>query len=191
MTGRTAFAAVAAGLLISTASIALATSVVPKSFRQLCREADRIVVGTVAERESRWADYPGGAIETILRLRVEQTILGSAVESLPLRLRGGEVDGLREEIPGLPRLEPGDRVVVFLREGKFVSPIVGFSQGLFRLKEVEGRVVVRSAAGQPITAVAGGRVSFGSAPGQTSAPEMELTEFLDAIEAELRGGASR
>jgi hypothetical protein len=116
---------------------AAATVVVAKDFAALCAEADLIFVGTVSKTESRWIDRDKQAIETQVTFEDLTWLRGPAQSSITLHFAGGEVDGLREEIAGVPGFTVGERRIIFARNGRYVSPIVGFDQGALRV--VEGR----------------------------------------------------
>src|SRR5262249_43396565 len=102
-------------------------------FAALCDEADLIFVGTVTDVESRWADASRQAIETLVTFGDLTWLYGTPQPSVTLRFAGGELDGLREEIAGLPHFVLGERRVIFARQGRFVSPVVGFDQGALRV----------------------------------------------------------
>ena len=77
----------------------------------------------------------------------------------------------------------GDRVVVFALQGRFVSPIVGFHQGLFRVVEEGDVPVVLNAGRFPVT-VEGKAHRFGSAVEGTKSA-MPLDAFLDHVRETL------
>jgi hypothetical protein len=158
----------------------LATTVVAKSFESICHDADMVFVGSVSGVESRWAAPEQGTIETVVTFSDLVPLFGVDDNQVVLRFGGGAVDGMREEIAGLPSFEVGDRVVVFARHGRLVSPIVGFHQGLFRVVEREGVPVVLNEGRFPVTAVEGQALRFGStAEGAGSA--MVLDDFLGRV----------
>ena len=73
---------------------------------------------------------------------------GGPQAQIELRFGGGELDGLREEVAGVPQFTVGERRVIFAHAGHFVSPIVGFNQGLFRVVDGADGPVVLDADGQ-------------------------------------------
>jgi hypothetical protein len=126
-----------------------ATVVVAKDFAALCAEADLIFVGTVTDVASRWADPSRQAIETLVTFGELTWLRGGAQPSVTLRFAGGTVDGLHEEIAGVPQFVVGERRMIFARAGAFVSPIVGFDQGALRVIEHAGSAAVVVGAGGP------------------------------------------
>lgn len=119
------------------------TVIVAKSFDDLTAEADLIFVGTVTGLQSRWVDEEQSAIETVVTFSVEEALLGDLGKEESLRFSGGEVDGLREQIAGVPRFVVGQRVVLFARRGHSASPVVGFHQGCFRVVDGAAAAVVQ------------------------------------------------
>lgn len=165
-----------------------ASSVVPKGLEDLVAEADAIFVATVAEVRSRWIDDRRSGIETLVTFTDLKPLLGVTEEELTLGLGGGSVDGVREEFVGAPRFTPGERLILFTRQGHYVSPVVGFAQGCFRVVEGPSGPVVLSADGQPVRALSRNRVEVGGAAGETAdaADEaMPLAEFIESVERML------
>lgn len=126
-----ALACLAAG---AAGSPARATSLVRMDEASLARGADWIVRGTVLSSESA---YREGAVPVFTDVVLEafEVLKGELAEPLVhLSLPGGELDGLRYEVAGTPRLAPGDEVVVFLvRLPSGERTLLGFSQGSYRL----------------------------------------------------------
>lgn len=161
------------------------TVIVPKSFADLAAEAELIFVGTVARVESRWADEERSAIETIVTFTDIEALLGAAEREVSLRFGGGEVDGLREQIAGVPRFEIGERVVLFARRDRSLSPIIGFHQGCFRVTEgPQGPAVsaCATAANSPSDSVASLRLE---APDTGSSNGEPLVDFLGRVRREI------
>jgi hypothetical protein len=166
-------------LVLATAPAALlATTVVAKSFTQLCEEADLIFVATVDEIRSEWADRAAMSIETVVRFSAVVPVRGTAADGLELRFAGGEVEGLREEIAGVPRFSVGQRVVLFARRGAHVSPLVGFHQGYFEVESTDAGPVVLTGARQPVLGIEDGRLRLGAPEADLDAA-LPLQEFLE------------
>jgi hypothetical protein len=178
-----------AALVVFAASLSFsragfATTVVAKDFGSICHEADMVFVGSVSRIESRWAAPEQGTIDTLVTFSDLVPLLGVDDQDVVLRFAGGAVDGMREEIAGMPSFEVGDRVVVFARHGRLVSPIVGFHQGLFRVVDRKGVPVVLNEGRFPVTRVEGQALRFGStAEGAGSAMALDL--FLDRVREAL------
>jgi hypothetical protein len=173
-----------ASLALATALViappAHATTVIAKSFAELCAEADLIFAGTVSASESSWADPDKHAIQTRVTFADLTWLRGAPRATVTLRFAGGSIDGFTEEIAGMPRFAVGDQVVIFARDAESISPIVGFHQGLYRV--VDGRVF--DAEGQAVTMV-GGAALRRHAAGATPGLGLPLTDFLDRVRGEL------
>src|SRR5436309_7470157 len=94
-------------LIASTARAA--TFIVP-SDRALVTASKAIVVATAGTSHGRWA--PGGWIETVTELRVEEAIKGSiaAGETIHVTELGGIVEDVGYVVAGSPRYGEGQRV---------------------------------------------------------------------------------
>jgi hypothetical protein len=162
--------------------------VIEKSLADLCQEADMVFVGRTLAVESRWRVDEEKSIETVVTFAVLEPLYGTTDREVTLRFGGGEVDGLREVIAGVPQFRAGEEVVVFAHRKPSISPVVGFNQGYFRV--VDGRVV--NADDQPVTGVSERALAFGSSA-EGTARAVTLAQFLDTVRARLaeRGGGSR
>src|SRR5438046_9289204 len=99
---------------ILAASTARAATFIVPSDRALVTASKAIVVATAGTSLWRWA--PGGWIETVTELRVEEAIKGriNAGETIHVTELGGMVGGVGYAVAGSPRYEKGERVLLFL-----------------------------------------------------------------------------
>src|SRR3954464_9722620 len=109
--------------LVLGATAHAATFLVP-SDRALVTASKAIVIATAGESHSRWA--PGGWIETVTELRVEEAIKGpiAAGETIRVTELGGMVGDIGYVVAGSPRYAEGQRVLLFLEtndRGEWVS----------------------------------------------------------------------
>jgi hypothetical protein len=177
-------AAVLGGVLLAVPSPpAGATVVVEKEFAALCAEADLIFVGTVTKTESRWSDPQRRAIETVVTFADLTWVRGRPQSEIALRFAGGEMDGLREEIAGVPRFAVGERRVVFAHDGHYLSPLVGFSQGLYQVVDGADGPVVLDADGRPVIAAGQAALQRGAADQREAA--LPLDAFLDRVRRQV------
>jgi hypothetical protein len=141
---------------------ASAVLVVPMTFEQLVDEAAAVVYARVVDVRGQWtADRQ--SIDSMITLEPLRYLKGNLGETIALRLPGGEAGGMVQVIPGAPRLQQGELVVLFLKaRGPAMLTTLGFSQGVFRvsrdarsgsmlvtpppLKESEKGRVIRGAA---------------------------------------------
>ena len=129
--------ALLAGLMISLALVADATpasasTVVRLDLESLVANSDRIVQGTVEKVESR---VEKGRVYTYTTIAVDEALKGEDTEDVRLRQVGGETEELATWVPGMPRFEKGQEVVIFVEkpEGSEYSVITGMMQGKFRV----------------------------------------------------------
>jgi len=175
-----ALGALALGAALGTAP-AGATMVASMSTAAQAASADRIVVATVAAVTVRPKASAPQYFETVVRLDVEETVVGSVPGSIELILSGGAMNGVRERVEGMPDLAVGERYVMLLepdQEPRLVSPFVGFNQGLYRVVgNARATSVVRDRQGQPL---AGDGVP---ASARSAGGEPTLDAFLDVLRA--------
>jgi hypothetical protein len=135
----------------ATTSAFAATFLVP-SDETLVHASKAIVVATAGESHSRRA--PGGWLETVTSLRVDEAIKGpmQTGEMIEVVELGGAIGDIAYTVPGSPHYEAGERVLLFLEtndRGDWVSKnmVVGkfaFANGLLlrESKELIGWDVV-------------------------------------------------
>src|SRR5437588_4262895 len=99
---------------ILIASTARAATFIVPSDRALVTASKAIVVATAGTSHGRWA--PGGWIETVTELRIEEGIKGpvAAGESIRVTELGGMVGEIGYVVAGSPRYIEGQRVLLFL-----------------------------------------------------------------------------
>lgn len=125
---------VCALLVVLCAAQASATTVMYASVDELVNKADGVVVATVRGKDSRYG--ADGEIYTYVTLSDLDFINGTYERpELTLRFQGGEVKGDVLEIVGSPEFAEGDRVILFIKgNGESITPIVGWTQGVLRVK---------------------------------------------------------
>jgi hypothetical protein len=167
-----------------------ATVVRALDFDAQCAAAAGIFVGEVREVESRRVAERPSYFETLVTFAVEEVVAGAAGAEVTLRFAGGEVDGVRQSIDGMPELRVGERYVVFTeaeQAPKLVSPLVGFNQGLYRVVSEAGRDVVRDRHGRALPGAAAAPAGGGeSAAGRAAPAESDLSTFVAAVQAARR-----
>jgi hypothetical protein len=117
----------------TTSSWALTT--VPRTFAELVRLADWVLIGTVTQVTSA-VEAKGERIYTYVTLADLEMIKGAWHDTeYVLRVSGGVVDQQGEVYLGLPQFEEGRRYILFI-QGNFSAlfPVVGLHQGVFRVE---------------------------------------------------------
>jgi hypothetical protein len=105
-------------------------TVIDKDIPELATESDRIVVGTVRDMRSAWAQ-DGSEIFTDVTLDVDTALKGTS-ETVTFRLMGGVIDDLAMVVPDSPAFQVGDRALVFLRtDDDGILRVWGWYQGAY------------------------------------------------------------
>lgn len=117
----------------SERGLARATTVRQLTLGELIASAERVVLGTVEDKHTRWK---GGRIVTEYTLRAEEHWRGDPVPTLEIVSLGGVTQSIGQHVPGSPHYGQGERVVLFLGPaggGQFAP--IGLWQGVVRLDE--------------------------------------------------------
>ena len=109
--------------LLSLATAVAAQS--PASIPDRARGADRVVVAQVTDLTASYEtnEYGDRLIVSHVGLSVEQTLKGTPAGALSLDVPGGTIAGLTLDVSHEPKMNRGDRAVVFLttnKAGKYV-----------------------------------------------------------------------
>lgn len=119
-------------LLLAAAAALPASSVLNVSFEQLARSANRVVSGEITAVNP--VAGPNGMIYSNVTMRVTRAVPRALEgQSITVRMVGGELDGRRVYVQGMPRFSAGDEVVLFLNRqpASVMGPTVGLWQGVF------------------------------------------------------------
>ncbi len=164
---------------------ATATTVIGKSFAQLSLDAEEVFAATVDQVRSYRRS--NGRIWTVVRFGQLRSIVGSGESTeRELHFAGGRIGDRREAVGGMPEFNPGQRVVLFVRDAGTASPIVGFHQGCFGLRSSPDGETVHTLDGRPVLAVNGGELRTGDAGASGG---MRLEAFARAVETLRRPSA--
>jgi len=170
-----------------------ASSVLPLSFDRLSRDAHHVISGTVISIDPVQGD--NGYIYSDVTIAVRRAVPAQFTDrSYQFRMIGGEIDGRRVSVQGMPRFRAGQEVVLFLntRPSSVMGPTVGLWQGVFfvqRDKQSDKRFLVDS-RGRALTRIDGNRLLHG--PVETpsgvalttvgnSAGRLDVERFFDAV----------
>ncbi len=128
-----------------------ATVVVALDLPELVAGARLVVEGRVVSAEASRA--PSGLVTTRVELETVEVFKDARTGALPadegrvaFELPGGEADGVGLVVPGMPTLEPGERVVLLLsaRSARGFRLPVGLGQGVLHLEpDADGVLRVR------------------------------------------------
>jgi hypothetical protein len=118
---------------------ASASTVVPLSVAELAGRSQQIFHGVCVAAE---ASMTNGEVSTHLRFVVAEHLKGVApADTLSISLPGGELDGIRYQISGMPSFRPGQEVVLFLTDTDNAGRVwpVGLAQGGFHVRRSAGK----------------------------------------------------
>lgn len=125
-------------MLLAAASPAFASQAVRLDLERLTTAADRIVVGKVSRVQSRWTS-DRRLIVTEVEITVSEHLKAATGNTssgvVKILQPGGVVEGLGQQVSGMPRFRKGDEVVVFLEhQGAELFTVAGMAQGKFRVE---------------------------------------------------------
>jgi matrixin len=131
-------AAAAIALALALPVAARASTIMELSPAELADGADRIVEGTVVARDTRW-DTAHTGLETHATIAVDAAAKGGDVATVEIVVPGGELDGMRHVIVGMPAVSIGDRARWFLRDrGDGTLRVYGWAQGKWPARTIAG-----------------------------------------------------
>jgi hypothetical protein len=126
-----------------------------QSYDELAASADKIVLGSVALRQSYWGD--DSRIYTDVVLSTEVGIKGTEDGAVVVRIQGGTVGDTTMSVSDGPELNEGERVLVFLRREADHFTVVGRGAGSVRASSAEAPLALESAFANA-ERLAGGRL---------------------------------
>ncbi len=121
-------------LLLCACERAAASTVLPLSISDLTGRSRQIFHGVCIDTQ---ADLIDGDPVTHVRFVVVEPLKGmTTIDTLSVLLPGGEIDGIRYHISGMPAFMPDEEVVLFLSglDGAGRVWPVGLAQGDFRVR---------------------------------------------------------
>jgi len=126
---KTRIVAVMAALL-AVPSIVFGASMVKLEIADLVGQAEAVVVGTVTSTAAQWNEGKT-KIVTLTTVKIGETVKGELKGEVQVRTFGGEVDGLAQAVPGMPRFAKDQEVVLFLKSEDKAWHVVGLGQGKY------------------------------------------------------------
>lgn len=120
--------------LLLTVVSASASTVLEVGFDRLSKSAANVVSGEILSIVPEQGE--NGLLYSNVTLRVTRSVPERLVgRPMTVRMVGGEMNGQRMYVQGMPRFEIGDEVVLFLNRetASVMGPTVGLWQGVFYL----------------------------------------------------------
>jgi hypothetical protein len=189
--GRATVVSLSVALSLTTLSLpSSATTLLYKSFNDLMKEADAVVAGHVVSVNSQY--NTNKEIYTFVTLDGVEVLSGSYQDStLTIRLKGGTVDKDISHVIGSPEFTEGEHVVLFISgNGKYMVPLVGWTQGVFRIGQdpATSLEVVKDADGNRVVGIQNGQV-LRDPIAQPEATILRQTSGVAAAQSQYEGSA--
>ena len=133
--------------------------------------AAAIVVGECVAQRSQW-DPARNWILTYSTFRIEKTLKGMPAPEITIVTPGGTVDGITQEIIGVPRFREGEQHALFVRHSQAGPTVLYLEQGAYHVIEERGERVVQPAVSSTVL-IDTGRGTAVSPEGRRSLREFE------------------
>ena len=119
--------------VLTTATVVSGTTVWRYDLESLSLGAERILVGQCTASHT---EIVGGKLFTRVVVAVDEVVKGVESQRVVLRLPGGQANGRRLLVAGMPTFLPGEEVVLFLTEEDptYGAWPLGLAQGKFHVK---------------------------------------------------------
>jgi hypothetical protein len=155
-----------------------ATTVLQVDMEQLLNDAAVIFEGEVIASEAKW-NVDNSYISTWVTFRVDDVLKGELPSAtITQSFAGGTVDGTTLQVSGMVYPQVGEMGIYFIEnpERQQVNPIVGWSQGHFKVKKDEyGVERMLTESDDPIQGIQGGLVNDKRAQNGPALPFSEGT----------------
>lgn len=164
--------------IIVWSSIGFATTLQKIDIDQVAKEAALIFEGEVLTHEIR-NESNTGLISTYVTFLILDVIKGEHVtKTIELKFAGGTINGETTEVNGSTIPESGEQGVYFVESTSenLLNPLVGWSQGHFIIKELDGERVIYTNRHNPVVDVQ----SVSSIPPSIKRPNATLEEISGA-----------
>lgn len=185
-----------AALLVAFASPARATTVLRVPLEEMARACDLVVQARVQAVRTTTAPEDERRISTTVRLEILRVLKGHPTgPTLTLNLPGGRTNRWTLLIPGMPRFQEGEEVVLLLERTSAGLRPAGLSLGTFRIRRdpETGRArAVRDLRGLAVIDRTQQGLQYPDAgPVSHADDEMDLEVLVDRVRraAALEGGA--
>lgn len=197
-------------MMLAMCSPVTATTLIPLAFEDVVAKAEHIIIGEVMDIRSELTPDEE-KIYTFVTLKDVDSLEGPIVKDgiFTVRLSGGHVGDLHSIYLGMPEFEIGEVVMLFVHLNEnAICPIVGWTQGFFRLVDEGQQEIVKdyshnaivgtdamgnlqranTAGAAPAVEGSPGVCQDGGDPGQVVAnafdfqPTMSSTEFINTVQ---------
>lgn len=127
-------------IFLSLAGIAGATTLLQTNPGEAYSGSSAVIAGTVASKESSWADGGGRNMRTTFVIRVDRAYKGSRIPpTVTIVQPGGRMGDLIQRVHGYPDFVPGERALLFLRQStNGAYSVFGMFQGKYGITRKDG-----------------------------------------------------
>jgi hypothetical protein len=127
-------------LVVGSTLTSLAAPQLARPISERARASQHVVVATVLASDAHYEanEFGDHIISSRIQLSVEETLRGPAAKALAIYLEGGTVGDITLVVSDLPKLERGERAVLFLaknRVGRLVPHLRG--QSILKLDKAQ------------------------------------------------------
>ena len=103
-------------------------------FEEKVENAAAIVVGKCVSQQSKW-DAGREWILTYSTFNVEKVLKGQHTQQITIVTPGGTIENITQDIIGVPKFQPGEENVVFVRNSQAGPTVAFLEQGAYRLQK--------------------------------------------------------
>ncbi len=103
------------------------------SIEDMTKKASLIVIATVESIKSQWEEADGGKkIFTYVQINIKKYIKGCGEQRVEIKVPGGKVGEITEEVSDIPQFSSGEEIILFLKSDFF--QVVGWNQGKYTIQ---------------------------------------------------------
>ena len=124
-------------VLILMSQPTYALTVEDVSTKDMALKSDLVVMGKVIHRECKWEDANQKAINTFSTIKIDKYLKGEGDEFIIVKQLGGKIGDITDVIDGIPFLNKGEEVILFLSEFKGEYVIFSMALGYYKIEEDE------------------------------------------------------
>ena len=168
-------------MILSSPETAESTVVLRADFPELFEKSDWVVEARVV-RVNPKAVHPLGGVETRVTIEVSRWWKGQFSDrSLIIRLPGGQRDGVKTKVAGIPQFKEGEDLILFLEQYGNGGIPTGLYQGVFRVVSGDGELLVTQSLGSVHYVERGEKGALNDSPHQQDTYGIPLEQFRNEL----------
>ena len=168
---------ISAMLALLSSSPGFSTTLKKLDIDQVINDAELVFEGEVLIHEAR-RDSNTGLINTYVTFSIIDVVKGSyAQNTIELKFAGGTFNGETVKVNGSRIPEQGEQGIYFVEstDQNLINPLVGWSQGHFIIKEIDGQRIIFTTGQKPVVGIQ----SVSSIPPSIKRPNTIIEESGD------------